>query len=287
MRALVGTSALNSFMAAAESVATGTMDPLTAWALYEQRHPDLFERYFDGWGDVDQRPVAASRMVETAERLHASGSYWQDLFADAGARITALTDGDYEVPVVVFVGVGTSNGWVTHLDGRATVFIAAELSAQPTFDRVLIAHELTHAAQHASDPEWEASDYPIGALVFAEGLGTLVSQYAYSGHRDDEYLWLDSTHQQWLQECEQAWPTAAPALHAVLDEPCGGATEQHFFSNRATGDPELPTRFGYYAGLRIVRETAIASTVADMLTLDVATAHLRVRNLLGDIATDN
>ena len=269
-------------MAAAESVAAGTMDPVRAWAKYERRHRDVFDRYFDGWGDVHQRPVAAAMMVQTAERLGGSRLDWPGLFADAAVRITALVGGDLEVSVVVFVGVGTSNGWVTNLRGHATVFMAAELTARPPLDRVLIAHELTHTAQHLLKPEWEASDYPIGAHIFAEGLGTFVSELAYPGHHDDEYLWVDSAHQEWLRECDQAWPSAAMALHAVLDDPCGGAIEQQFFSTRPTGESTtFPTRFGYYTGLRIVREAAAAATVADMLTLDVSTAQQRVRHLLG------
>jgi hypothetical protein len=205
---------------------------------------------------------------------------WHRLLGDVVARLTALVPRDLEIPVVVFVGMGTSNGWVTRLAERATVFLAAELAAPDPFNAVLVAHELTHAAQHVLSPAWEATDYPIGAHVFAEGLGTYVSSVAYPGYADDEYLWVDSTHRPWLRECEAAWLTAAAALQLVLDEPCGGPAEAQFFSARpAGGNSGIPTRFGYYAGLRIVRDLGAEMTVEELLNVDISTAQQLVSRL--------
>jgi len=283
MRAVVDTSALESFIDAAGEASTGEVEPVTAWAGYEHRHADLFARYFDRWGDVQRRPAAAAAMVQTAERLAASGLDWHGLLDDVAARMTALVPEDLEVPVVVFVGTGTSNGWVTPLGGRSTVFLAAELAAPPPFEAVLTAHELTHAAQYLLNPAWEAADYPVGANAFAEGLATFVSSLAYPGLGDDEYLWFDSAHQQWLRDCEQAWPTAAASLAQVLDEPCGGAAERRFFSSPPAGEKAtVPRRFGYYAGWRIVRDLAAEMTAADLLTLDIPTTQRLVRDRLDD-----
>lgn len=281
MHVTVDTSALESFMTAAQKVAVGVQDPLSAWVDYETHHEPVFGRYFDGWGEPQYRNAAAEAMVQTAEAVHAAGVGWRDLLDSVAARMSVLVPGALEVPVLVFIGMGTSNGWVTNLGGRATVFLAVELAAQPPLDRVLIAHELTHAAEHLLNPEWEASDYPLGAHAFAEGLGTFASQLAYPGHTDDEYLWLDSAHEQWLRSCEAAWPMAAAALLKVLDDPCGGAAEQHFFSARpAHASKTIPSRFGYYAGLRIVREAAADANVTDLLNLDIVSAQQLVRRQL-------
>lgn len=136
-------------------------------------------------------------------------------------------------------------------------------------------------------PAWIADDYPIGALVFAEGLGTYLSALAYPGRRDDEYLWMDSIHHEWLRDCEQAWPTATAALRQVLDEPCGGAGERRFFSANPSsdGDP-VPTRFGYYVGLKVLYELGRGMTSADLLTLDIPAAQrLILERLDGDAPT--
>jgi len=283
MRAVVDTSALESFIVAAAEVSAGVLDPVTAWTGYERGHQEVFARYFDGWGEAQRRSTAATAMVQTAARLAASGLDWHGLLGDVAARMTALAPGELDIPVVVFVGMGTSNGWVTPLGGRATVFLAAELAAPPPFDAVAAAHELTHAAQHLLNPAWEATDYPLGAHVFAEGLATYLSALAYPGHADDEYLWVDSTHQQWLRDCEQAWPTAALALQQALDEPCGGAAERQFFAARSAGaNAAVPTRFGYYAGWRIVRDLANEMADADLLTLDIPTTQRLVHHRLDD-----
>jgi hypothetical protein len=282
MRAVVDTSALESFISSAGEVSAGAAHPVTAWDGYERRHHELFARYFAGWGKAERRAAAAAAMVHTAEQLTAAGTDWHRLLADVAARMTALVSADLEIPVVVFVGMGTSNGWVTELRGRETVFLAAELAAPPPFDAVLIAHEMTHAVQDLMQPAWAAEDYRIGALIFAEGLGTHVSALAYPGHTDDEYLWVDTAHQQWLRECEQAWPTAAEALTHVLDEPCGGAAERQFTSTGSM-DVTVPSRFGYYAGLRVVHHLAAGMTTTDLLSIDVPEAQSLVRRCLDEL----
>lgn len=192
---------------------------------------------------------------------------WQGLLADAAARLTVLMPGPVEVPVVVFVGMGSSNGWVTSLRGRPTVFLAAELTPPAPMRVVLAAHELTHAIQQLGEPGWQAQDYPLGALLLAEGVGTYVSSLVQPGHGDDEYLWLDTGHRQWLWDCERAWPAAAAALLAVLEEPCGGAAERRFFTARSDlPDAEVPVRFGYYAGLRVARDLAGTVSPAELVS---------------------
>lgn len=279
MRVAVDTSALASFLAAADEVTTGLMDPLRAWAVYEQQHAAVFDSYLTGWGDPDRRPAAAAGMASTAARLRAAAIDWPGLLEEVTAVLSALIDADLEIPVVVFVGMGTSNGWVTALAGQQTVFLAAELVPNRTQGAVLAAHEATHAVQHLLDPSWDSDDYPVGAHTFAEGLATQVSAVAVPGRCDDEYLWFDSAHQQWLTDCHAMWPVAASALRDVLDEPRGGTAERRFFTLHPGGDPAgIPSRFGYYAGLRAVRDATRTRSIADLLTLDVPAAGRLVKD---------
>jgi hypothetical protein len=281
VRVVVDTSALASFLGAADEVTAGRLEPLAAWTVYEKQHPEVFASYLTGWGSPDRRPAAAAAMPATAARLRTAAVDWPGLLEQVTAAMAPLVEADVELPVVVFVGMGTSNGWVTTLAGRRTVFLAAEFIPDPALGAVLAAHELTHAVQHLLNPAWDRSGYPIAAHAFAEGLATHVSAVAVPGRRDDEYLWFDGTHQPWLIDCERAWPAAAAALRAVLDEPCGGAAERRFFTlHPAGGDTGIPSRFGYYAGLRAVREAALTSSVPELLGLDVSAASQRVRDHL-------
>jgi len=220
-------------------------------------------------------------MVDTAARLRAAAINWVGLLEQVTAAMTPLVGADVEVPVVVFVGMGTSNGWVTTLAGQRTVFLAAECIPDRTMGAVLAAHELTHAVQDRLNPAWADDGYPLGAHTFAEGLATHVSTVAVPGFRDEDYLWFDTTHRAWLADCERVWPVAAAALGEVLDEPCGGPAEQRFFALHSDGDDTgIPSRFGYYAGLRAVRDAARTRTVAELLTLDITTAGRVVRDHL-------
>ena len=157
--------------------------------------------------------------------------------------MTPLVDRDVEIPVIVFVGMGTSNGWVTSLDGCRTVFLAAELIPDPAMGAVLAAHELTHALHHLANSGWDAGDYPVSALTFAEGLATHLSAVAVPGHRDDEYLWFDGSHQQWLTECDTSgrpgrqrcrlsWRSRAVGSLSAACSPFDPTTTQEFRSLR-------------------------------------------------------
>lgn len=69
-------------------------------------------------------------MMQTAERIEASGPDWHTLLNDVTTQLTPMVPGDVDVPVVVLVGTGPSNGWVTQLAGRTRVFFAAEVAAR-------------------------------------------------------------------------------------------------------------------------------------------------------------
>jgi hypothetical protein len=281
VRAVVDTSALASFLAAADTVTPGRVEPLAAWAAYERQQPAVFASYLQGWGSPQRRPAAAAVMAATAARLRAAAVDWPGLLEYVAVGMAPLVGADLEVPVVVFVGMGTSNGWVTDLGGRRTVFLAAELIPDPALGAVLAAHELTHVVQHLLNPAWDGAGYPIAAHAYAEGLATHVSAVAVPGRRDDEYLWFDGVHQPWLADCERAWPVAAAALRAVLDEPCGGAAERRFFTLHPAGeDTGMPSRFGYHAGLRVLRDAARTHSVAELLSLGVPAAGELVRDHL-------
>jgi len=281
VRVVVDTSAVASFLAAADEVAVGRVDPLSAWTDYEREHAAVFASYLTGWGSPERRPAAAAAMAVTAARLRTAAIDWPAVLEQVATVLTPLVDADVTVPVVVFVGMNTSNGWVTSFVGHRTMFIAAECVPDRTRGAVLAAHEATHAVQDLLDPAWASDDLTLGAHTFAEGLATDVSAVAVPVHRDDEYLWFDATHQQWLTDCERAWPVAAAALREVLDEPCGGAAERRFFTLHSAGaDTGLPSRFGYHAGLRVVRDLARNRSVADLLTLDVPSTTELVREYL-------
>jgi hypothetical protein len=93
-----------------------------AWARrYEQTHLEIFEVYYNGWGDPLRRVAAARKAGTTAARIAHAAQRAQDLIDDAARRFIdggLLTGPD--LPAVLLVGVGTSNGWVADLRGQPT-----------------------------------------------------------------------------------------------------------------------------------------------------------------------
>lgn len=85
----------------------------------------------------------------------------------------------------------------------------------------------------------------------------------------------------WLRECEQAWPGAVPQLLSVLHAPCLGAIYQSLFATPPDGDDEaMPKRFGYYAGWRIVHPVVTDMSAPDRLSVDISAAQKLVRKCL-------
>jgi hypothetical protein len=66
VRAVVKTSALTSFLTAADDVAAGRVDPMSAWTAYEQKHAEVFAAYLRAWGSPVGRPAAAAAMARAA-----------------------------------------------------------------------------------------------------------------------------------------------------------------------------------------------------------------------------
>lgn len=238
MRITLDTTALESFLEEASQLSARATDPVEAWCRYESSHQALFDCYYKGWGKPGRRSLGAQSMQETAERVQARSSEWRQVIEETAAVLSDFLP-DIEIPAVMFVGSGTSNGWATSLNGKITVFLAAELAPPPPLLSILVAHEATHAVQSTLDCAWAGDDYTIGALLFAEGLATYVSALAFPGLPWDHYLWFDSSHETWLRQCGDAWPAASAALADAL-ETCGGDAEHRFFSDRADeGDAVL------------------------------------------------
>lgn len=222
-----------------------------AWLRdYEARHPSVFESYYSAWGDVDRRAAAAARVREFAPHVPSRESRARDLIerAEVNLREHDVLDGE-DVPAVLLVGVGSSNGWVAHWQGQPTLFLALELLPDPPYDDVLVAHEMTHLAHHRChrDP-WPET---VGTRLFAEGLAGAISRRVVPQLPLDAYLWFDDAHHAWLTECEGRGNEISGSMLAALsfDERLG----QRFFSARPELAGGLPVRSGYFVGLLAVQ----------------------------------
>lgn len=278
MRVTVDLSAFDRFLSTAGRVGSDDPDAAErAWRRYEDEHSELFASYFRGWGSPGRRAAAADRILTTAERLHAANTDWRSVVHESIETLDGLVP-DVEVPVVVFVGMGTSNGWVTTYRGHTTLFLAAEQAPPAHLLPVLVAHEGVHAVQQIVERDWDDDVYTIAASTFAEGLATYASTLAVAGLRDDQYLWFDDEHEDWHGACVRTDPVVRQRLSEVLSE-SGREVERRFFMLSGDHSP-TPQRFGYFAGLDVVRRLARLHSLDQLLRWDRATASRAVARSL-------
>ena len=243
-----------------------------AWrARYEAAYPDVFATYYREWGAPGRRGAATAALAGLAplmrERERRALDMLERVSRDFAGR--GLLPGK-DMPVVLMVGVGSSNGWVTPFRREPTLFLALEFLGQPPGDEILINHETVHLAHQLAAPQWaQQADSSVAGALFFEGLATAMSRVLCPGHSDSQYCWFDDEHADWADECAKA---AGPAAAKMIDELDVSRPEvvRHWFA----GGPgsSVPTRWGYWCGDRLAAGLLDQHDPADVLRLDYPTA---------------
>ncbi len=273
------TSTLTAYLALA-----GIKDDATreaAWTTeYEASHPEVFATYHRAWG-LHERCLAASRdvpslaptMAEVEERARALAAETEQFLVTEG-----LIHDDLDV--VLLVGGHTSNGWVTELDGRSTLFLALEFLGEPPYDAVLLTHEAFHVAHSrhgaGSWPEDCASD------LFQEGLAVAVSRELHPGLPESAYLWFDDGHDDWAAACAAVGPAIAARALAELDTTDDEPRVRALFTIQAD-EQGFPPRAGYWLGDHICRQLREQHPLRDLLRWDHATTRAAVADQLSSV----
>ena len=223
--------------------------------LLRDRHP----RAFDRCQLVNDDP--GDRGATGGTRL----AGWRATVRDRAAGLPGLADrvagelaglgllDEAPVPVVLLAGSTMANGWSDDdSDGGDGPALMLELTQAPAppFDRVLIAHEMTHVAHARHRPApWPET---VAARLFSEGLATAVSGQLAPDVSDGGLLWFDDGHEDWAAECRTAAPVVAARLREHLDS-TDPAVHRWFFSAAPADAAGVPVRSGYHAGLVALR----------------------------------
>lgn len=249
---------------------------------YERHHREIFASYYSSWGDVSARPSAAASVSDLAPVIGAREGRARMLVeqAEVALRGRGLLDGQ-AVEAVLLVGVGSSNGWVTELNGLPTLFLALEVLPDPPFDEVLVAHEMTHLAhEQLRLPLWRET---VGTRLFAEGLAGSISKRVVPGLSLDAYLWWDDQHAEWLDECARHSSEIVTALRADLELE-ESHREDQYFSARPELAQDWPARSGYWCGLVAVDHLLETHRETELLAWGSDVAIAGLRQALGGIA---
>jgi hypothetical protein len=232
---------------------TTAQDRADAWvASYEARFPTVFEVYYRAWGNPSARHTAAILAPALVEQVVAAEVRAMNLLgrAEADFRTHGLLEGD-DLHAALMVGGHSSNGWVAEHQGLPTLFLALEYLGGPPFDDLLVVHELAHVAQAQRSAATRAPTFPASLAVMVEGAATTTSRVLRPGFDDGAYLWMDSDHDDWLDECV----SATPGIAALLLEHADTLDDDEAVAPLVRNRPEagIPPRSGYWVGDLISR----------------------------------
>ncbi|WP_394214375.1 hypothetical protein [Brachybacterium vulturis] len=160
---------------------------------------------------------------------------------------------DHDLDVVLMVGTGGSDAWVSVVGDRPVLFVALEMLGDPERDTLLVLHELVHVVHvRALLPRLQADpglEHHVGMRVWLEGVAVAGTRRLRPGLPDSAYFFIPDDG--WGDACRAALPRLAGGLLPHLDttDPvisysfCG-VTDQH----------PWPSRAGYWVGDAIVSE---------------------------------
>lgn len=216
---------------------------------YEQLYPALFEHYFRYWSTRAALPPKSENadLVSRRDRVISMLPETEDVFSSAGLPLD-------DMKVVLFVGVGTSNGHAMNDGDEFIVWLPVETFQSSRQIQVFVAHELAHALQYTRSPgcyfETVSEMQHFARLLITEGMATYVSRIVLDCE-DSDALWADYLSpdrlRSWMTECRADEADLASFALKHFDS---NAHREFFQANNA--DDIYSYRAGYYLGLRAI-----------------------------------
>lgn len=205
----------------------------------------------------------------------------------ASLRQYAITLGITPGPfgLTTMVGAFGADGWVDMPDGVVSLVIAVEALESSGQAALLVRHEIAHVVHlqvMADDDRWD-----IGDAVFEEGLATALS--GIGSDASDGMLcsagrtttWQGEPVDAWAVRCAAVWPAIRARIMATFSSEDHDDYDALFLGGNGASD--LPSRAGYYAGLRLVRTLAESTPWPEIVRWDRETARSAIqRALLAD-----
>ncbi len=251
---------------------------LKAWtADYEAAHRDVFDVYYRYYSDPSDRINAVADVTRISPLVREWEARAEALARRAEHEFSAAGLLD-ELDVVLLVGNGSANGWVSEFYGRQSLFVALELLGAPPYDGVLVSHEALHVAHDRQGAATWPDD--VGTCLIQEGIATAASRLLHPGLSDSGYLWTDDQHDRWGRECRAAERALTEVVLEELATPSEAPHVKGLFAPRwqASG---LPTRSGYWLGDILAQQWLSQHGLREVLSWGYAQATDRARNDLG------
>lgn len=246
------------------------------WETYAASHPEVTEAYFGRYGTRKNLPATLNRLGERAPHTIQQVGEVLDHTPHITEQACLLFSTRRQPDVVLFVGCGSSNGFVTEIAGRPTVFICPETFTESTDIAVLLTHEIAHATHELVlgeavrpydwDPHW---------ALFYEGFAVHASTVMMPGLPDARYYWFgEPGYDTWHTTCAESRAQIARIARANTPQ----VYEQLFLFGQVI---DGLTRAGYWLGHQLVKQMLTGEDVGGLARTAPAQAAARVRNALG------
>ncbi|MGH9121056.1 MAG: hypothetical protein ACRDYC_03795 [Acidimicrobiales bacterium] len=183
----------------------------TRWkALYQNAYPEVFEAFAAASGESDIPSLMARNLRAITERALAGEKVTIKLIEEVQPELIEALKAKgpserspgSEPRHVVIVGNSSTNAVVGLLEGEVALFHCMEWFDTADTQRVLVAHETTHAFHQIA--LGEASPTDLAWMAFYEGLAIRASREVVPGRPEKEYFWYGYPEPRgWLAWCTE------------------------------------------------------------------------------------
>ena len=238
---------------------------------YENSYPNLFEHYYKF--TKNDRSILSLTIDEVKSKLKIVEDelgYIENRINDYGFKID-------ELKIVLFVGIGTTNGHAFRENNEFIVWIPIETYTTSMLARVFITHEIIHALHYAKQPEFYFDNLDemkiTSRQLVTEGLATLLTGEVL-GVDDITALWADyldnDTAEKWYQKCQAHEREICQLLKEsyIRNDP----DIKLFYAMNP--DDILAFRAGYYIGMKILHEIIKENRITVRELLDMSKTKL-------------
>lgn len=221
---------------------------------YENAFPELFEHYYRFW--TSQK----LDIVDMPAREISIRKAWIQYHLETLAPVLRANKFDCDVfDVVLFIGVGTTNGHAFKLKDRFQVWLPLETYTSEKLVKTFVTHEIAHALHYHYSPlfyfESEVDKNILSRLLITEGMATYLTRELLA-ISDNEALWGDfldkSEAQGWWAACQREEPRL---FRIFYNDYCKSDANPGLFCANERDDI-FKFRAGYYAGLKLIDQYA-------------------------------
>jgi hypothetical protein len=260
---------------------TSGMERTQRVALFRSTFDELFPGFYEPRGreDYDEK---VSRALDEFPALRSYYRQVEQEFPLALSQAVTQFRGyfpHFTSPMTIWLvhSLGEMNGGNRKIRGRETFIFGADMIAKYDRDRMqpFMDHELFHLEHAHYFPDCD----PLWCVLWREGLAVYAASRM-NPTADDQQLLL-SDPQPIRPGVDQRWSEALCLTAARFDSDKLKDLHSFFFLDGVTVN--LPTRFGYYVGFRLVQEAGKARSLPELTRLDMQTARILVAETLSEM----